>query len=121
MEDDDEEGRREHEDGDDDEQQEEEEDEEEDGEDAPAQIPPDLLTRLLHEFFERDGTRISRDANAAVARYMDVFVRETIARTAVEKESGFLEVSCLFFFFPPLFGRAAMWWKQPPPILMNSS
>ena len=73
------------------------EEEEEEDEEAPAKIPPDLLTRLLHEFFEKDGTRISRDANAAVARYVDVFVRETIARTAVEKESGFLEVSpCVF-------------------------
>jgi centromere protein X len=69
----------------------------EDGEDDEAQktIPPELLTRLLHEFFEKDGTRISKDANKAVAKYMDVFVRETIARTAVEKESGFLEV-CWF-------------------------
>ena len=72
--------------------------EEEEEEEAPAKIPPDLLTRLLHEFFERDGTRISRDANAAVARYVDVFVRETIARAAVEKESGFLEVRFLLLF-----------------------
>ncbi|RYP55775.1 hypothetical protein DL771_012366 [Monosporascus sp. 5C6A] len=64
-----------------------------DDDDAPETIPPDLLTRLLHEFFEKEGTRISRDANAAVAKYMDIFVRETIARTAVEKDSGFLEVS----------------------------
>ena len=67
----------------------------EDGEEeAPAAtIPPDLLTRLLHQFFEKEGTRISRDANAAVARYVDVFVREAIARAAAEKQGGFLEVS----------------------------
>jgi hypothetical protein len=47
----------------------------------------------LYEFFERDGTRITRDANAAVARYVDVFVREAIARAAVERSGGFLEVS----------------------------
>lgn len=58
-------------------------------------IPGDLLTRLLHEFFEKDATRISRDANAAVGKYVDVFVREAIARTAVEKRGGFLEVEDL--------------------------
>lgn len=63
-----------------------------DDDEMPKTIPPDLLTRLLHEFFEKEGTRISKDANAAVAKYMDVFVRETIARTALEKDSGFLEV-----------------------------
>lgn len=58
-------------------------------------IPQNLLTRILHDLFEKDATRVSRDANAAVGKYVDVFVREAIARTAVEKRSGFLEV---FFF-----------------------
>jgi hypothetical protein len=73
---------------------------EEGDEDAEAKktIPPDLLTRILHEFFEKDGTRISKDANKAVAKYMDIFVREAIARTAVEKGVGFLEVSILGTF-----------------------
>jgi centromere protein X len=58
-------------------------------------IPKELLTRLLHEFFTKDATRISRDANATVGKYFDVFVREAIARTAVERQGGFLEVcSC---------------------------
>lgn len=56
-------------------------------------IPKELLTRLLHEFFAKDATRMSKDANAAVGKYMDIFVREAIARTAVEKQGGFLEVS----------------------------
>jgi hypothetical protein len=60
-------------------------------------IPKNLLTRVLHEFFEKDATRISRDANGAVGRYVDVFVREAIARTAVEKRSGFLEVRMTSF------------------------
>jgi centromere protein X len=59
---------------------------------AEKSIPTDLLTRALHEFFLKDSTRISRDANAAVGKYMDVFVREAIARAAVEKKGGFLEV-----------------------------
>ncbi|KAI1873699.1 uncharacterized protein JN550_002968 [Neoarthrinium moseri] len=84
-----------------------EEDEEEavdeDDDEQPQQtIPPELLTRLLHEFFEKDGTRISKGANEAVAKYMDVFVREAIARAAVEKEGGFLEVEDLEKIAPQL-------------------
>lgn len=80
-----------------------EEPEEENDEDEDKKtIPPELLTRLLHEFFEKDGTRISKDANKAVAKYMDVFVREAIARCAVEKHSGFLEVEDLEKVAPQL-------------------
>lgn len=63
-----------------------------DDEEPEKTIPPDLLTRILHEFFEKDGTRITKDANNTVARYMDVFVKEAIARSAAEREGGFLEV-----------------------------
>lgn len=65
-------------------------------------IPRDLLTRLLHEFFTKDSTRISRDANDAVGKYFDVFVREAIARAAVEKDGGFLEVEDLEKVSPQL-------------------
>lgn len=75
------------------------------GGDATAEksIPKDLLTRILHDLFEKDATRVSRDANAAVGKYVDVFVREAIARTAVEKRSGFLEV-CVFALWLPADG-----------------
>jgi hypothetical protein len=89
-------------DGDRDEDGQSEGDEEDDEDGDREKISPELLTRILHAFFEREGTRITRDANAAVARYVDVFVREAIARAAVERERGFLEVSFFFFFF--LFG-----------------
>lgn len=56
-------------------------------------VPPKLLTHLLHEFFKDRRTRITTDANVATAKYVDVFIRETIARTAVERSAGFLEVS----------------------------
>lgn len=81
-----------------------EEDEEED--DAPKTIPPELLTRLLHEFFEDGTTRVTRDANAAVARYMEIFVREAIARAAAERETGFLEAGpfSAFLWTLPLEG-----------------
>lgn len=77
-------------------------DDDDDEVEAKKTIPPELLTRILHEFFEKDGTRISKDANKAVAKYMDIFVREAIARTAVEKGSGFLEVEDLEKIAPQL-------------------
>ncbi|KAI1118134.1 CENP-S associating centromere protein X-domain-containing protein [Nemania sp. NC0429] len=80
----------------------EDEDDEDDDEEAKKTIPPDLLTRILHEFFAKDGTRISKDANKAVAKYVDIFVREAIARTSVERESGFLEVEDLEKVAPQL-------------------
>ncbi|EFQ31605.1 hypothetical protein CGRA01v4_01430 [Colletotrichum graminicola] len=88
-----------------DEEEAEEQNEDEDEEDADAPentIPPELLTRLLHEFFEKDDTRLSKDANAAAGKYMDVFVREAIARCIHERPGGFLEVEDLEKIAPQL-------------------
>jgi hypothetical protein len=74
-------------------------------------IPPDLLTRLLHENFKEEGTRLSRDASRAVGKYMETFVREALARAAfarveIEEQSGagdgFLEVEDLEKLAPQL-------------------
>lgn len=71
---------------------------------SDPKIPPKLLTRLLHEHFQNDKTKIAKDANNVVAKYIDVFVREAIARAAFERAEtngnaggrsvgdGFLEV-----------------------------
>ncbi|KAM0264692.1 hypothetical protein ACHAQJ_000517 [Trichoderma viride] len=75
---------------------------EEEQAEAEKSIPKALLTRILHEFFAKEATRMSRDANAAVGKYVDVFVREAIARTAVEKRGGFLEVEDLEKVAPQL-------------------
>ncbi|KAI4280865.1 MAG: hypothetical protein L6R35_005810 [Caloplaca aegaea] len=73
--------------------------------DPPSAIPPQLLTRLVNHHLEKkeDGVKqIGTDANALVGKYMDVFVREAIARAAFERSQadegmgggdGFLEVS----------------------------
>ncbi len=66
--------------------------EDDENEDPKQTIPPALLTRILHEFFEKKGTRLTKDANEAIAGYMDVFVREAIGRAAEERKSRFLEV-----------------------------
>jgi centromere protein X len=74
-------------------------------------IPPELLTRLLHECFTHEGTRLSREANAAVGKYVETFVREAMARAAfmrAEAEAGggggdgFLEVEDLEKLAPQL-------------------
>ncbi|KAF8437858.1 CENP-S associating centromere protein X-domain-containing protein [Terfezia claveryi] len=57
-----------------------------------AQIPPQLLSRILHEFFAGQSgyssareTRISNAAVAAVGEYTRTFVREAIHRAAAER------------------------------------
>jgi centromere protein X len=82
---------------------EEEAEEEEEEEERKESIPPELLTRLLHECFKEEGTRIRSDASVAVGRYMETFVREALARAAFLRAemdggggNGFLEVSVIF-------------------------
>ncbi|KAK2627191.1 hypothetical protein QTJ16_003157 [Diplocarpon rosae] len=50
------------------------------GADDGPSIPPDLINVLLHTFFTQEGTRLHRDANVAVGRYIETFVREGVAR-----------------------------------------
>ncbi|KAK0639150.1 CENP-S associating centromere protein X-domain-containing protein [Cercophora newfieldiana] len=76
--------------------------EDESEEETRTTVPPELITRVLHEFFTKEGTRITRDANEAVVKYVDVFVREAIARTAAERGEGFLEVEDLEKVTPQL-------------------
>lgn len=68
---------------------------------SDPQIPPKLLTRLLHRGFQQQqphpqqdargsasGTEIAKDANKVVAKYTDVFVREALARAAAERKEA---------------------------------
>jgi hypothetical protein len=55
---------------------------------ADPSIPPKLLTRLLHHHFQNDKTKIAKDANRAVAKYVDIFVREALARASYERQEG---------------------------------
>lgn len=78
--------------------------------DAPPLLPHKLLTTLLHHHFERDDTRIAKDASKLVGKYVEVFVKEAIARAGFERqeagadgEAGFLEVGFSFYFL--LFSR----------------
>lgn len=51
-------------------------------------IPPKLLTTVLHHHFQNVKTKMAKDANGVVAKYMDVFVREALARAAYERGEG---------------------------------
>ncbi|RDW74959.1 hypothetical protein BP6252_06101 [Coleophoma cylindrospora] len=81
-------------------------------EEERATIPPELLTRLLHEFFQQDGTRIAKDANAAIGKYVEIFTRESLTRCVYMKreqaeeggriDDGFCEVEDLEKLAPQL-------------------
>lgn len=49
-------------------------------------IPAPLLVRLLHHNFQDDGTQIQKGAMNLFGSYMNIFVRETIARAKDERE-----------------------------------
>ena len=53
--------------------------------DAIPRLPPALLTRLMHESFRDKQLKIGKEANEVFRRYVDVFVREAVARAAAEK------------------------------------
>ncbi|CAI7647534.1 unnamed protein product [Penicillium discolor] len=81
---------------------------------SDPKIPSKLLTRLLHQHFQNEKTKVAKDANNVVAKYIDVFVREAIARAAYERAEsdgntggrslgdGFLEVEDLEKMAPQL-------------------
>ena len=56
--------------------------------DPPPTIPPALLTRLLHHHFKDSKSRIGKDANGLVGKYMETFVREAICRAAFERSEA---------------------------------
>lgn len=73
-------------------------------------VPLSLLHRILHHNFrDKDKTRITTDAKEVLGKYVEVFVREAIARSVYEsqgkgtddagegmgRDDGFLEVEDL--------------------------
>ena len=83
--------------------------------DPPPMIPPSLLNRLIHHTSPDKNMRIGKDAMGVVGKYMETFVREAIARAALERQEeldkrrekgerigpgeGFLDVSVLVHCF----------------------
>ena len=74
-----------------------------DDEDPPLTIPSELLTTLLKHHFKTSKMGLREDAKEVASKYIEVFVREAIARAAFERENdregkgnrGFLEVEDL--------------------------
>lgn len=56
--------------------------------DGIPSIPQPLLLRLLHSGFTHQDTKIDTQALQIVQTYLDVFVRETIARCVAEKKEA---------------------------------
>ncbi|KAK4632415.1 hypothetical protein CLAFUW4_02538 [Fulvia fulva] len=56
--------------------------------DSTPSIPQPLLLRLLHEAFADKNTNIDTQAIQVFQKYVEVFVREAIARTKAEKEEA---------------------------------
>ncbi|GIZ46134.1 hypothetical protein CKM354_000927300 [Cercospora kikuchii] len=56
--------------------------------DGIPSIPQPLLLRLLHSGFTHQDTKIDMQALQIVQTYLDVFVRETIARCVAEKKEA---------------------------------
>ena len=48
-------------------------------------IPPHRLARILHEGFENSDTKIEKGAMELTGKYMEIFVREAIARARFER------------------------------------
>ncbi|KAF1364585.1 hypothetical protein EJ07DRAFT_172613 [Lizonia empirigonia] len=74
-------------------------------------IPAPLLARLLHENFENPDTQIQKGAMTLTGRYMEIFVREALARAKHERvrsvrndgiTDGFLQVEDLEKLAPQL-------------------
>lgn len=74
-------------------------------------IPAPLLARLLHENFEDQSTQIQKGAMTLTGRYMEIFVREALARAKHERarsarndgiSDGFLQVEDLERLAPQL-------------------
>ncbi|KAF2085561.1 hypothetical protein K490DRAFT_46367 [Saccharata proteae CBS 121410] len=68
-------------------------------------IPTKLLNKLLHEGFEDEEMRIGKEAMAVAGKYVDIFVREAMARAVSQRKEddkkiggvgdGFLQVEDL--------------------------
>lgn len=63
-------------------------------------IPPKLLSRIVHDAFTPDNTRMTKEAMAALQIYVETFAKEAILRSNEERKKGsdgegqtFLEVS----------------------------
>ncbi|KAF2160957.1 hypothetical protein M409DRAFT_59484 [Zasmidium cellare ATCC 36951] len=62
--------------------------------DSIPSIPQPLLVRLLHEAFADKNTKIDTHAIQVLQKYIEIFVREAIARTEAEKKEAAAKGEC---------------------------
>ncbi|KAF2726364.1 hypothetical protein K431DRAFT_213928 [Polychaeton citri CBS 116435] len=53
---------------------------------ANDSIPRPLLARILHEHFDDPQTKIDKQAIQVLDQYLEIFMRETIARSSLQKK-----------------------------------
>lgn len=53
---------------------------------SEPKVPSKLVTALLHHHFQDDKTRVTKDAMRVYAKYLEIFVREAVARAVYEKQ-----------------------------------
>ncbi|KAF3926853.1 hypothetical protein ABW20_dc0103128 [Dactylellina cionopaga] len=57
-------------------------------EERKATIPPELLAKLLKNFMEDEGTKISGAATKTVGEYMHLFLTEAVYRAVSNRRDG---------------------------------
>ncbi|KAK4504646.1 hypothetical protein PRZ48_002607 [Zasmidium cellare] len=62
--------------------------------DSVPSIPQPLLVRLLHEAFADKNTKIDTHAIQVLQKYVEIFVREAMARTEAEKKEAAARGDC---------------------------
>lgn len=55
---------------------------------APPPIPQKLLARLLYESFTDKNVKIGKEAMTVFGKYIEIFVREGLARAAYYREEA---------------------------------
>lgn len=68
-------------------------DDDDDDEAGPPVIPEELVLRILQQHSHDKDLRITKNAGTVLSQYIDIFVKEAIARTANDKHRSILDVS----------------------------
>jgi hypothetical protein len=55
---------------------------------SEPKVPSKLVTALLQHHFQDSKTRVTKDAAKVYAKYLDIFVREAVARAVYERREA---------------------------------
>jgi centromere protein X len=68
-------------------------DKDDDDDEEALAVPEELVLRILQQHLGKTELRITKNAGSVLALYMDVFVKEAIARSGDNKNTSHLDVS----------------------------